>query len=749
MSSLISPGHGTPVQKAFPSPWLGLQDWPNGFPGMFGPGFPNQMNEESFQQNNEVSDQHELSHGNDLNNGSAPLGPAGGANFTLEPSSSMQRVASTPLSPSTSRNTNAEATAENAKRLKELRALLMAKKPRETADSNLNGTLQPPRDSNQRTSPHQTIHAEMSAAHQKLNEEKQSTVSKTVNMPSAQLPNKLAHQALDTVEKSNIAGLDSLLDEVRNEIDGKEAVTNAAEAAKPNGTHATGFGNKPKPTKSVQIPHRPSSAQQRSSSEEGEIRSDEDVAPVIKKQVPVTNVTLSKEASIDSEEKSRRESEVEAAYKQPALPSKETQEKKRRQSQVDFAYSPLRKSSGASTKAGKPPLDVSTAHRKPSNNSQAPKSALEPSARPWVNQPKARAAEYDSYVPVYRKSSLNGQPTETGGKNQSKPTVVGEAARAGDRDKAMKHNEKVTAEYKRAIESRPQAPRVISHTETTYIGRINDDINEDPTSVDKGINATLQGIDDIDLRDWLELTEWFDEGHRTGRLARFRKKKELDRLRQQLDEEDQLEMQQRSQRSTFRPTGLGNEPTPKAVNIAPLPLTMSSTALPADSQVSTPTLKRQHAEDDTDSRNKFARPNPPLRGGGPSVKAEVTVPVPLEQRITRDDGHLVGSRYRPRSRSPERTRRRSASPELRRNSVPDHSYRRTCHNCGEPGHYQTTCPLPRRDGKDRYRAPQPKARADGVSLNYQGKSAPTGYQGPRAPGYGMNNRSNDDDDKRP
>ena len=751
MSSLISPGPGTPGQVAFPAPWLGLQDWPNNFPQGVESGFPDQLNQENFQQNADVHERQEQSHHDAVNETSTlRVGPkefnneSGSSAAPEIPIEGTQTGVSTFMSPPSARNASAEATAENAKRLKELRALLMAKKPKETHDPGSSiGT--------QGSEPARSLGRAQSTNNATLPRDPQADVHlKAMNMSpmstshTSQQPNA---QPLAPDGKSTVAGLDSLLDEVRNEVDGKEITSLSSNQQQVNGLVPTRAGREDKTpsAKAVSIPHRPSSAQQRSSSEEGEIRSDEDVTPVKSKQAPVPGLSMSKEASIDSEEKSRRESEVEAAYKQPSLPSKDTQEKKRRQSQVDFAYSPLRKSSGASNKSGKPPLDVSAVQRKVSNAAQTPKSAVEPTARPWVNQSRPRAAECDSYIPVYRKSAINEQPVENDARTLSKRAVVGEASRMEDRDRGLKQTAKAAQDHRRALDLRPQPPRVISHTETTYIGRIDDETNEDTNGMPKSGQLALQSIDDIDIRDWLELTEYFDEAFRTSRLARFRKKKELDRLRHQLDEEEQLEMQQRS---LFRSTGFGNEQTPKSTNMGAPPLTMPSTAVQADPQVSTPILKRQHAEDDTDSRSKFARPNPPLRGGAPTVKDEAVKPLPLEHRITRDDGHL-GSRYRPRSRSPERTRRRSASPDLRRNSVPDHTYRRTCHNCGEPGHYQTTCPLPRRDGKDRYRGPQPKARADGVNLNYLGKNTQAGYQGPRAPGFGSSNRSLDDDDKRP
>ena len=490
---------------------------------------------------------------------------------------------------------------------------------------------------------------------------------------------------------------------------------------------------------------------------DGEIRSDDESAPVAAQISVSKKPPSSSESSHEAEEKSRRESEVEAAYQPPAVGSRDSQEKLRRQSQVTLAYSPLKRSSGSVPKPPAPPIDTATPRKVSGNLPKSPKSAVEQPSRPWVSQ-KGRTEEYDRYVPSYRKPALNERQGADPPINLGKRTAAGDRTDVEERRK-VEQNEKAAAVYKKALDARPQPPsRVISHTETTYLGRVGEE-KPQPTNAPKRrepepVSPTQALTAHPDMKDWLELTDWYDEEHRERRLSRFRKRRELDLARFQLEQEEQLEMQQRSLlRSAAAPD------TPRRSQMPPptLPPTHGSNdATKAPDQVAQPTLKRQHAEDDTDARNKVAR----VDTSRPSFKDESSpssyAPVPLEHRISRDDNQWH-SRYRPRSRSPDRYRRRSASPERRRFSVPEHGFVPTCHNCGVRGHYKNQCTEPFRDGRDRFRQPPPLSKPGGyqrfgnnnddVSPNYQGKNPQKGFKDPRASRHASPGRG--DDDRRP
>ena len=299
---------------------------------------------------------------------------------------------------------------------------------------------------------------------------------------------------------------------------------------------------------------------------------------------------------------------------------------------------------------------------------------------------------------------------------------------------------------------------------------------------------------DDDVNDWLELSDFHDEEYRERRLGLFRKKKALDIQRAELEREEEMELQQRIQRpraSSVLPSGTTGSTVrqPSTVNVRmpppPLPLPFReankdtgmrikdralSAGLPA-SQIPSPSLKRQHAEDDlepsrTNSIDKRARldmsgpssderpltspssakgERPPVRGGGGEAP-------PLEARMSRYDSWVP----RPRSRSPD-FRRRSLSPRSRRdysppppqrgggagsyvnrepysNSAPGRPEERTCYNCGERGHLNSNCPLPRHDGKEERRSYQ-----QWVNPAYRGKN-PAPKAKPEAK-PGANNRS--------
>ena len=239
-------------------------------------------------------------------------------------------------------------------------------------------------------------------------------------------------------------------------------------------------------------------------------------------------------------------------------------------------------------------------------------------------------------------------------------------------------------------------------------------------------------IDGQDLVDWLELTQYFDEDYRPKRLSRFRKMRELEAQKAELEREEQMELEERSnlaraQSAISTPTNAFSPKVLYRASIAtpkmpppplPLPLRETTDAAPL-SQATTPTFKRQYAQVDNDAQpvDKFARTDhngTRTRGSSPttSIRGEplsARLPPPLDDRVSRNDG--PDRRYGPRRRSPSpyhfhpdsRERRRSCSP--RRNSNPhslglERPFNKTCFNCGQPDHQHKECPYPRRDGSD-------------------------------------------------
>ena len=811
MSSLISPGPTTPGQGGNQLPWIGMQDWATNMQSQLGLHLPTQVqasNQTMFQQNSEDDyapyepPEPQEPYSPNMNLGSGIHQSTDGAAFNRASLQSQPQplfvkppLASPGLS-SEQRATGAPSTpgsdaGAHSKRLQELRAQLMASKKIKSREST--PVLRPK--SSQTAPQHQDQGPPTIASVPKANENGIAT-SKAVTNGSAK-STKPSHAMSG---RGFSKDLDNLLNEVRNEtIEGGQGLHTAG---KPE---SNGSSSLPKNAQStlesrsaVMPPMRPPLPRPVVSDDlsDGEIRDDEEVQLPAQQIPTITTPALAKKDSLASEEKSRRESEVEAAYSsQSGTPRDrlDSAEKIRRQSQVDLAYSPLKRSSGSGPKPGSGPLDASS--RKGSGQTQkSPKSNVEPSGRPWLTQPRARGGgigEYDSYKPAYRKPVPIQPPSAA-----EPPSSLGKRTAAGDRAdferrRAVEQNERAAEAYRKAINAgaRPTPSRVISHTETLYLGNATEDPMEvtktvesrpDPDSPISPKQQTQTPSADADLSDWLELTEYYDEEYRARKLQRFRKKKELDKARLELEQEEQMEIQQRS---LFRTSAHATSGTPpKAIKMAPpaLPLReigntnhttkAAAPAAQAEKQVATPTLKRQHAEDDTDPRNKIARVdtvNRSVRGGPPSsstIKGETSPtfpgngPVPLEHRISRDDGQVSYQRYRPReeSRSPDyQNRRRSASPDHRRYSVPEPGFVPTCHHCGQRGHYRNQCVDLRRDGKDnRYHggggggggARGGRPPNTWVSANYQGKKPVPGFQDPRA----ARGRSIvDDDNKRP
>ena len=800
MNSLISPGPGTPMQGAFQNTWLastqGWQDSNRGFfgqngqnpiQGASGLSFP-QTNEEDYipyDPNDALQDNlQNVSVGQDASQNHEggtfiPTGVPSQGRTSSTSGSTSTALATATNAPTAMQQTMSteEAAAENAKRLRELRAKLMAKKPKGSREAS---PALRPKGGTQTPHPHAPKPSATLGSPSRL---QISTANGSSPASDLTKPKELQKPSHPTSRNGISSDLDNLFDEVRKES-GVIQDAQISNNAKVNGNVGS---NKPW-LKSIEIksrtktesPPRPKTRGASSDLSDGEIRSDEEQVPTPKKAVTPKLHPKSKETSLELEEKSRRESEVEATYQPPTTSSRDSQEKLRRQSQVDQTYSPLKKTGNSMPKPPNPQIDTSTPRKILANRPKSPKSALEQPSRPWIAYSKTKTGDYDSYVPPYRKSSLQERPSDDEPPmNLGKRNANGNRIDAENRRKAIEQNEQAAAEYKRALESRPQPNRVISHTDTVYLGRVNDksEITNDTgaqhtaSSLISPTNTT--NITDTDLKDWLELTEYDDEEYRNNRLSRFRKKRELDQIRLQLDQEEQLELQQRS---LFRASALPNDSTQhKTAHMAPPTLPFRETnaniglnkskivaAAQSDNQVAIPALKRQHAEDDTDARNKIARvdtfhPNYNVQSSSSFKDESMPIfpgPLPLEHRISRDDNQMTSSRHRPRSRSPERFRRRSASPERRRFSVPDHNFVPTCHNCGRPGHYQNTCVEPRRDGRERYRAPptsqqRTNQRFPDVSPNYLGKNPQRGYKDPRAGRNSPGGRSNDGDDKRP
>ena len=280
-----------------------------------------------------------------------------------------------------------------------------------------------------------------------------------------------------------------------------------------------------------------------------------------------------------------------------------------------------------------------------------------------------------------------------------------------------------------------------------------------------------QPLQDDDMADWLEMTGYYSEEYRQRRLSRFRRKKELDAARAELDREDQEDLEQHTHRAhtTASPSELTPK-IPRRASIAtitnptrmpppplPLPLREASnndrtTDFPL-SQASTPTLKRQHAELDTDTHpaEKHVRTTESngirTRGSSPttSYKADPQSarypprPPPLEDRMTRRASDFDRHNPPPRRRSPSpvypyrrpdsRDRRRSYSPRPRlRDGNPglERPYQKPCFKCNKPDHQQKDCPLVvRRDSRDEKVPAAGYREAPGgfpVSSNYKGRN---------------------------
>lgn len=401
--------------------------------------------------------------------------------------------------------------------------------------------------------------------------------------------------------------------------------------------------------------------------------------------------------------------------------------------------------------------------------------------RPSLSKENSRESDFRRDVEARRQKLMddNARRTEDNARRAAEYKKRLEAQRAPVRQAAHENsrsterNQKQEASIRPGQASMPNASGNGSSILTTNnMGIPNDDSGDGDRDPDTAmLDPNVQSIEgNQDISDWLDMTNFHDQEFREKRLGIYRKKRALEMQQAELErEENEL------QGIPYVPRAQSTLPassSPKATRRAsivnpkmpppPLPLKEAnndvgikikdsalSSGLPT-SQSTTPTLKRQHAEDDTKNRrmepaDKFARldmnghsanekaltSTATAKGATTPTKAELR---PLENRISRDDGDRFAAHQRGRSRSPE-FRRRSMSPRRRRYSddyspEPRAPFRRnhggvmrdsrTCHYCGQTGHYQHQCTGTRWDGKERNKPTS--GYQQWVSPNYRGRN---------------------------
>lgn len=625
----------------------------------------------------------------------------------------------------------------------------------------------------------------------------QSSIEKDTNDRST---SEMPGQILENAELS--ADLDNLFAHARNAADGKKpeevAHNNTNPAGKVNGESA-----KPQVMNAMQVDNvsvseeRPTPNKRIPSSDlsEGEIRGDSTPPTSASQPVQPDDSREAREKAAEAEEKLIRQSDVNKSdqplKKADELPSKNswTDTSKTRRTAKKVA------SPEASEYLGSRPL------RSPVSTTQNRFQSDGPNTRVRYDKyrpdPRARR-DPDRELLRYPDSSVEDRswrPSTT----QTNPGDTNRYAR-DDLDERRKRlsdfNARAAAEYKKALNAK-QARQPASHErrdDQTPHSSIDSSqkprpsIDEDVQMVDSaptihtrppGSTTGQQQLDGPlvsrgsqpaenhgqDVSDWLELTEYYDIQYRQRKLARFRKKRDLDAQRAELEREEQLELEERSFLARAQ-AALPNASSPKVMRRASVPnvkmpppvlplreanddsdIKIKDSVIPAAHSMTQPSasaLKRQHTDDDVEARRmqpveKMARTavngysaNNNLLTSSVTAQAESIStkggPSSLEGRISRDDDRYA-ARYRPRSRSPV-YRRRSPSPQRRRNSrspewvrppnsnalLPEKPFCRTCHNCGKPGHFVSQCPEGIRDGKDRPLLPS------GISPNYRGRN---------------------------
>ena len=594
----------------------------------------------------------------------------------------------------------------------------------------------------------------------------------------------------------------------------KNADTAQVDAKLTNGSHSDGTNvAKPAalPTNGVKSPKpavsdvRPSLQKRRGTSDmsEGEIHSSPSSPIVARSSLKNKETKESREADQEKDEKLMRQNEVKKAYqplkttKQPATEPAKPSPQMTKHSKADQLPSPKLTNKQLKHQAWKQKNGLAGSH---DTNLDSRRD------REWDRErnPSGRDDDRDSKRPSTSQASINLAQIERDARRRPSDDELRRQQRTED-------NARRAAEYKKNLE----AQRVIASKKASENSKAStspkevrkqeiepraSQITKRPNNRDD-LDATHLRIDtqmptvesatgehkvdtvafsptghaveeDEDISDWLELTEYYDLVHRERRLTWFRKKKALDLQRAELEQEEQLELQERSMLKRAQSV-LPTNTSPKVIRRAsivhakmpppPLPIKEAnnvgikikdsalSAGLPT-SQTPTPTLKRNH-EDDQESRrmqpaDKIARTD--VNGHAANEKP-LTSPASIQ-------GEGRGDRYVPRqgrSRSPA-LRRRSLSPRRQRhsrspspygnrnpngNALP--RYLRTCHNCGQPGHIVNECPEPRRDGKEWNR---PSENQQWVSPNYRGRNPKAvvrggGNRSPHLRGGGAGDRS--------
>ena len=492
--------------------------------------------------------------------------------------------------------------------------------------------------------------------------------------------------------------------------------------------------------------------------------------------------------------------------------SQDSQEKLDRQNEVMKIYQPLKK-----TKAQKPALASAQKQAVPSAKlaktpQESRKRSLDRAPEPYDRPQMREGSRREHWQDRTREYDL--VDVESGRRRVSVPQGYTDA-RDLERDAAARRlqlseaNARRAAEYKRETEARrASAVESTKSSQETYGQRFDgrkaplntsidtsrnvstksngpeksdsqikrptdDEQNEDTVMLSPGTQETSYNND---MNDWLELTEYYDEDYRERRLKLYRKKKALDIQRAELEREEEMELQERTQRHRAQsvltvgtPSSLARRHSTVNPRMPPpaLPLALKDAnkddgmrikdaALSAGlsaSQTCSPTMKRQNAEENTETSpteagEKRARSQ---MNGATADDRPLTSPasarrngLPFRNETSTFDNRMIKyDSYAPpprRSRSPE-YRRRSLSPRSRRDySPPPLEYRVRdyapssrndnfkCFNCGERGHKSNQCLLPRRDGKEwrdneRY-----------ISPNYLGKKPVKNPPPPRPPG---------------
>ena len=224
-----------------------------------------------------------------------------------------------------------------------------------------------------------------------------------------------------------------------------------------------------------------------------------------------------------------------------------------------------------------------------------------------------------------------------------------------------------------------------------------------------------------DISDWLIITDFHDVAYRERLLKRFRRKKDLEKERLALEEEERQEWEERLRIGRTASIAAIQMPPPPSLprsskenqedvgfqikDMAKLTPEISPTSIvPERADIS----KRPHADSDPESRTGQSATKAPRLEYGNSNGVKTTLikpwpdgPVSPETRALRDNAQ--NPEYRRRSRSPEGSlSRRSRSPPFRlpyperqplndydykaHESTPDHRYGR--HRSPSPGYWE-------------------------------------------------------------